>query len=131
MGPRKVLQRLQRKSLHKTFALQLQKNFVKIKIWVDFYFNLKVQSCKLYDNKYMIASIQIKNTDIVTFVSVLVLKLLSRKVLFTNRLHLTKIANLTGQLLQNYVIGMRTFRILLKHLSDHLSVLFQFAWLYL
>ena len=131
MGPRKVLQRLQRKSLHKTFALQLQKNLVKIKIWVDFYFNLKVQSCKLYDNKYMIASIQIKNTDIVTFVSVLVLKLLSRKVLFTNRLHLTKIANLTGQLLQNYVIGMRTFRILLKHLSDHLSVLFQFAWLYL
>ena len=75
----------------------------------------------------MIASIQIKNTDIVTFVSVLVLKLSSRKVLFTNRLHLTKIANLTGQLLQNYVIGMRTFRILLKHLSDHLSVLFQFA----
>ena len=110
MGPRKVLQRLQRKSLHKTFALQLQKNFVKIKIWVDFYFNLKVQSCKLYDNKYMIASVQIKNTEIVTFVSVLVLKLLSRKVLFTNRLHLTKIANLTGQLLQNYVIGMRNFQ---------------------
>ena len=58
----------------------------------------------------MIASIQIKNTEIVTFVSVLVLKLLSRKVLFTNRLHLTKIANLTGQLLQNYVIGMRNFQ---------------------
>ena len=114
MEPRKVLRRLQRKSLHKslhkTFALQLQKNFVEIKIWVDFYFNLKVQSCKLYDNKYMIASIQIKNTEIFTFISVLVLKLLSRKVLFTNRLLFTKVANFTGQLLQNYVIGMRNFQ---------------------
>ena len=33
----------------------------------------------------MIASTQITNTEIFTFMSVLVLKLLSRKVLFTNR----------------------------------------------
>ena len=58
----------------------------------------------------MIASIQIKNTEIFTFISVLVLKLLSRKVLFTNRLLFTKIANFTGQLLQNYVIGMTNFQ---------------------
>ena len=47
--------------------------------------NLKVQSCKLYNNKYMIASTQITNTEVFALVSVLVSKLLSRKVLLTNR----------------------------------------------
>ena len=42
---------------------------------------LKLQSCKLYVNKYMIASTQITNT----FIAVLVFKLLSRKVLFISR----------------------------------------------
>ena len=46
---------------------------------------LKVQSCKLYNNKYIIASTQITNTDIFAFRAVLVFKLLSRKVLFINR----------------------------------------------
>ena len=46
---------------------------------------LKVQSCKLYNNKYMIASTQITNTEIFTFIAVLVFKLLSRKILFINR----------------------------------------------
>ena len=46
---------------------------------------LKVQSCELYNNKYMIASTQITNTEIFAFLSVLVFKILSRKVLFTNR----------------------------------------------
>ena len=46
---------------------------------------LKVQSCKLYNNKYMIASTQITNTEISAFIAVLVFKLLSRKVLFINR----------------------------------------------
>ena len=45
--------------------------------------HLKVQSCKLYNNKYKIASIQIINTE--TFLTVLVFQLLSRKVLFINR----------------------------------------------
>ena len=45
-----------------------------------------------------------------------------------------KVADFMDKLLQNYKIGMNTFetriwRILLKHVSDHL-VLFQFAWLY-
>ena len=40
---------------------------------------LKVQSCKLYDNKYMITSTQITNTEIFTFIAVLVFKLLSHK----------------------------------------------------
>ena len=40
---------------------------------------LKVQSCKLYNNKHMIASRQITNTDIFTFIAVLVFKLLGRK----------------------------------------------------
>ena len=42
---------------------------------------LKVQSCKLDNNKYMITSTQLKNTEIFTFMAVLVFKLLSRKVL--------------------------------------------------
>ena len=46
---------------------------------------LKLQSWKLYNNKYMIASTQITNTEIFAFVAVLVFKLLSRKVLFINR----------------------------------------------
>ena len=41
---------------------------------------LKVQSCKLYNDKYVIASTQIKNTEIFAFIAVLVFKLLSRKV---------------------------------------------------
>ena len=43
---------------------------------------LKVQSCKFYDNQYIIASTQITNTEIVTFIVLLVFKLLSHKVLF-------------------------------------------------
>ena len=48
-------------------------------------FSLKVQSCKSYNNKYMIALTQITNIEVFTFIAVLVLKLLSRKVLFINR----------------------------------------------
>ena len=97
---------------------------------------LKVQSCKLYNNKYVIASTQITNTEIFAFIAVLVFKLLSRKVLFINRkdsrlksrLLFKKITNFTGKLLQNYTwLECDIFRILLKHVSDHLSVLFQFA----
>ena len=46
---------------------------------------LKVQSCKLYNNKYIIASTEITNTEIFAFIAVLVFKLLSRKFLFINR----------------------------------------------
>ena len=44
-----------------------------------------VQSCKLYNNKYMIASTQITMTEIFAFIAVLLVKLLSHKVLFINR----------------------------------------------
>ena len=54
--------------------------FFIVKIW-----KLKVQSCKLYENKYMITSKQITNIEIFAFIAVLVFKLLSRKVLFINR----------------------------------------------
>ena len=40
---------------------------------------LKVQSYKLYNNKYMITSIQITNTEIFIFIAVLVFKLLNHK----------------------------------------------------
>ena len=46
---------------------------------------LKVQSCKLHDNKYVITSTQITNTEIFAFTVILFFKLLSRKVLFINR----------------------------------------------
>ena len=47
--------------------------------------DLKGQSCKLNNNKYMITSTQITNTEIFAFITVLVFKLLNRKVLFINR----------------------------------------------
>ena len=47
--------------------------------------NFKVQLCKLYNNKCMITSTQITNTDIFALIAVLVFKLLSRKILFINR----------------------------------------------
>ena len=60
----------------------------------------------------MIASTQITNTEIFASISILALKLLSRKFLFTNRkkqhkllksrLLFKKIENFTGQLLQSY-----------------------------
>ena len=46
---------------------------------------LKVQSCKLYNNKYLIALTKLKKTEIFVFIAVLAFKLLSRKVLFINR----------------------------------------------
>ena len=42
---------------------------------------------KLYNYKYMITLTQIRNIEIFAFITVLVLKLLSRKVLFINRKH--------------------------------------------
>ena len=97
---------------------------------------LKVQSCKLYNNKYMVPSIQVANTEIFVFIAVLDFKLFSRKVFFINRkdnykllkskLFLKKIANFTGKLLQNYKeFECKIFKIFFKHVSDHLSVLFQ------
>ena len=46
---------------------------------------ITVQSCNLYNNKYMIAPTQIKNTEILGLIAVLVFKLLNRKVLFINK----------------------------------------------
>ena len=46
---------------------------------------LKRESWKLYNNKYVIASTQITNTEVFAFVAALVFKLLSRKTLFRNR----------------------------------------------
>ena len=46
---------------------------------------LKAQSCKLRNNKYMIASMQIIKDEDFAFIAVLVFKLSSRKVLFINR----------------------------------------------
>ena len=44
-----------------------------------------VQSCKLYNTKYKIASTQITNTNIFASIAVLVFKLLNHNILFTNR----------------------------------------------
>ena len=43
--------------------------------------NLKVQSNKLYNNKYMITSRQTATTETFAFIVVLVFKLLGRKIL--------------------------------------------------
>ena len=86
--------------------------------------SLKIQSCKLYNNKYMIASTRRINTKIFAFIAVLVFKLLSRNVLLKNRkdnrkllnsrLPFKKIANFTGKQLRNYkYLEREIFRILL------------------
>ena len=46
---------------------------------------LKLQSCKICNSKYMIVSTQITNTEIFTFIAVLVFKLLICTTLFINR----------------------------------------------
>ena len=46
---------------------------------------LKLQSHKLYNNKYMIVSTQITNTDIFPFIAVLVFDLFSLKLLIIHR----------------------------------------------
>ena len=46
---------------------------------------LKVQSCKLHNNKYMIASTQIRDTENFAYIAVLVFKSFSHKVLFINK----------------------------------------------
>ena len=48
-------------------------------------FDLKVELCKLCNNKYVIASTQISTTEIFTFIVLQDFKLWSRKVLFMNR----------------------------------------------
>ena len=52
---------------------------------MKFRLTLKAQSCKLYNNKYMIAPTLITNSEIIAFITVLFFKLLSPKVLFINR----------------------------------------------
>ena len=47
---------------------------------------LKVQSCKLYNNKYIIALPQITHTEIFAFKVVVLFKLLNHDVLFTKRI---------------------------------------------
>ena len=67
------------------FTLKLQRKTAISRIFVaHVFFILKVQPCKLCNNKYMIASTRITNTEIFALISVLVFKLLSRKVLFIN-----------------------------------------------
>ena len=46
---------------------------------------LKLQSCKLYNYKYVNVSTEIANNEIFEFTALLVFKLMSRKVLFIKR----------------------------------------------
>ena len=50
-----------------------------------FEYNLKVHSCSFYNNKYMVASTQITNTEKFAFLTALVFKFFYCKVLFINR----------------------------------------------
>ena len=74
-----------RKILQSVVQCLTHKLFVSLHLIVPDKYSLKVQSCKLNNNKYMIASTQITNTEIFAFIAVLVFKLLSRKVLFINK----------------------------------------------
>ena len=108
---RNIMQRKPRWTFIIKGNLHYQLNFIQV--YVTFWISSKsfkgtVMQC---NNKYMIASTQITNTEIFAFTTVLVNKLLCRKVLLivgnNNRLLkssllLKKIANFTGKLLQNY-----------------------------
>ena len=78
------------------FFLQMSKK--KVFLEKKKCFELKVQSFKLHNNKYVITSTQIKNITIFAFIAILVFKLLSLE----SRLLFKKIGNHTGKLLQNY-----------------------------
>ena len=54
---------------------QIKYNVSCVQSVIRFLATLKVLSCKLYNNKYMIASTQITNTEIFAFIAVLVFKL--------------------------------------------------------
>ena len=69
-------------SRSKSFHWVERHSINSIDLWIR---NLKVLSCKFYNNKYMVASTQITNTKIFVFIAVLVSKLLSRKVFFINK----------------------------------------------
>ena len=74
------------KNIYQIFRpITLLKHMLITNQYVATNYCLKVQSCKLNNSKYVIASIQITNTEIFAFISVLVFNLLSRKVLFINR----------------------------------------------
>ena len=100
---------------------------------------LKVPSWKLYHDKYMIASTQITNTEIFTFITALVFRLLYRKVLFINRkdnrncYKVRYFSKILQNSLVNYckvgIVGMWTFQNTFENVSDHLPVFFQFTWL--
>ena len=67
----------------KCLKYQPQRSTCRCKISkFSLFFILKVHSCKLYNNKFMILSTQITNTVIFAFIAVLVFKLFSRKVFF-------------------------------------------------
>ena len=54
----------------------LHRKIFKVCLAIFQHYEIKVQSCKLYNNKYTIASKQITNTEIATSIAVLVIKLL-------------------------------------------------------
>ena len=56
---------------------------------------LKIQSCKLYKNKYIITSTQI--TKIFAFIAGLIFKLLRRKILFINRKRIENVDYFTSK----------------------------------
>ena len=86
----------------------------------------------------MITSTQTTNTEIFAFKAVLIFTLLRPRILFINRkdnrncskvgYFSKKLADFAGKLRQNYKqLKCELFWILLKYISDHLSVLSQFA----
>ena len=63
----------------------IENHLFQTSVLFNSYDNLKLQSCKLYNKKYKIASTKVTSPEIFGFIAVLVLKVLSHKVLFMNR----------------------------------------------
>ena len=54
-------------------------------IWYLQVFFIKIQSCDLYNNKYMIASIQITHNEVFTSIAAEAFKLVGNRVLFIDK----------------------------------------------
>ena len=99
---------------YRTFSKNLRKKiFFEILTWegharIEVSKGLKAESCKLYNEKFMIASTQKRNTEIFAIIIVLIFKLLSRKVLFINRTD-NKNCQKVGWFLRKYQVSRANY----------------------
>ena len=86
--------------------------------------SLQAHSCKLYNDKYIIPSTQLANTEIFTLIPVLIFNLLSRKVLFINR-KVNRNYQKVGYFLRNWQISVVNYCKIINSLNAKFSI---YSW---